>query len=63
MCLFKHKEMALVVLYVDDLLISAEDDTIIEAIFRYERSFVCVCLPEGVCGRGRLAESSRAPAI
>ena len=29
----------------------------------YGFSFVCVCLPEGVCGRGRLAESSRAPAI
>src|ERR1700735_3308103 len=33
MCLFKHKENgALVVLYVDDLLISAKDDTTIEAI-------------------------------
>ena len=33
MCLFKHKEnRALVVLYVDDLLVFAEDDTIIEAI-------------------------------
>ena len=39
--------MTLVVLYVDDLLISAEDDNHLRALVR---SFVCVCLPEGVRG-------------
>jgi len=47
MCLFKHKEnRALVVLYVDDLLISAEDDITIEAIAKElgERLHAHVCI-------------------
>jgi len=69
MCLFKHKEnRALVVLYVDDLLISAEDDITIEAIAKElgERYMLMsvyrllFCLRVPVCGWGGLAESSRA---
>ena len=49
MCLFKHKEMTLVVLYVDDLLISAEDDTIIYEL-KLDLLFACACLRGCVAG-------------